>query len=1092
MNPLKCLCFTFLFCLVSSLLPADSAKIYEKVITIPTYGVEPADPNPRFYTGRVYQGAQGRIYPYAISDVLTNKKNDETYHVVYLENDYLRICVLPEIGGRIFEAVDKTNNYDFFYKQSVIKPSLIGMLGAWISGGVEWNFPHHHRARTFMPMQHTIKSNDDGSVTLWLSEMDYRHRLRMLIGLTLWPDSNILQAELKFFNPTPFVHSFLYFANPAVHVDSTYQVIFPPEVEFVVQHAKREFAQWPIADTRYGGYNYQNVDISWWKNLPSPVSFFAWQHSSDYFAGYNHGLEAGVAYVADSHLAPGKKFFTFGGGDQGKMWDKMLTDTDGPYLELMAGAYSDNQPDYSWIQPYEVKTIKQSWFPIRNLGGLSYANLNGALNLRVEQDRIFLNLNSTRLQENARLQLVANDKVFYETSLSISPKNPAQLEIPLPANIAESDVNVKLLSNDGRTLLSYKPVQKASNPMPKAVEPPQEPKSYATNEELYLTGLRLNEFYNPQIDPYPYYEEAIARDSNDVRVNTQLGILYAQRGLWQEAEQRLLRAVGRLTLNYTRPKDGEAQYYLGVVQRAMGKEDQAYDAFYRAAWNFAWRAAAFYSLAELDCRWHDYDRALEHVNEAIAMNAYNTKALDLKAVILRKLQKPLEAAAALDKVFEIDVLDPWAKLQEPDYVKSPDMNLDLELCLESATNYADAGFYQEAVDMLTSLSESAHIPPSPMLFYDLGFYYDKLGDQNKALQYLQKAAVLPADYCFPFRLESIDVLNRAIELQPTDALAHYALGNLLYDWQPEKAVEQWNAAVTLNPAFSAALRNLGFGYAQTFGDNEKSIQFYEKAVKLNPQDARLLYELDVLYEDVNAPLKKRQALFSTHAKTALKRDDALARLVEVQVLAGDYDTAIQTLSTHHFNVWEGGGSIHDLFVDAHLMRGLRFLEAKKYPQALADFNSALEYPDNLEVGRPIYDAQTCRTLTLLGQTYAAMGKADDAQRSFEQAAQLRVGDDLLYFQALALKSTGNDERAKKLYQSLVERGESLLQKESEIDFFAKFGEKENQNKRFAHAYYLSGLGALGLGDRAKAKTAFQHAADYDGNNIWVNYYLKTL
>ncbi|MDZ7345153.1 MAG: DUF5107 domain-containing protein, partial [candidate division KSB1 bacterium] len=359
--------------------PLFSASIVEKELILPTYGIEPPDPNPRFYTGRVYQGAQGRIYPYPISDVLSNVKTDKTYRAVYLENEYIRLCVLPEIGGRIFEAVDKTNGYHFFYRQNVIKPSLIGMLGAWISGGVEWNFPHHHRARTFMPVDYRLQQNADGSVTLWMSEIDYRQRLRMVIGITLTDNSNLLTVDLKFFNPTPFVHSFLYFANPAVHVDSTYQVLFPPEVEYVVQHAKSEFASWPIANDRYGGFEYNDVDISWWKNLPKPVSFFAWDHTSDYFGGYDHGKQAGVAYVADVHLAPGKKFFTFGCGEEGKMWDKILTDADGPYLELMAGAYSDNQPDYSWIQPFEMKTIRQTWFPIRNMQGLSYANRNGAL-----------------------------------------------------------------------------------------------------------------------------------------------------------------------------------------------------------------------------------------------------------------------------------------------------------------------------------------------------------------------------------------------------------------------------------------------------------------------------------------------------------------------------------------------------------------------------------------------------------------------------------------------------------------------------------------------------------------------------------------
>ena len=143
-------------------------SILESKLTIPTYGIGAPDPNPRFYTGRTYQGAQGRIYPYPMSDHLTNVRTNKEYTAVYLENDFIKICVLPEIGGRIFEALDKTNGYNFFYKQSVIKPSLIGMLGAWMSGGIEWNFPHHHRATAFMPVDYVLEENDDGSATVWI------------------------------------------------------------------------------------------------------------------------------------------------------------------------------------------------------------------------------------------------------------------------------------------------------------------------------------------------------------------------------------------------------------------------------------------------------------------------------------------------------------------------------------------------------------------------------------------------------------------------------------------------------------------------------------------------------------------------------------------------------------------------------------------------------------------------------------------------------------------------------------------------------------------------------------------------------------
>ncbi|MEW6456815.1 MAG: DUF5107 domain-containing protein [Acidobacteriota bacterium] len=156
--------------LVSGELPV---KLWVEPLTIPTYIVKSPDLNPMFYSGRAYQGAKGPVYPYPLLDKLTDVRKNKTYNAIYLENKYVKLCVLPEIGGRIFSAIDKTNNYDFFYHQHVIKPALIGMLGAWISGGVEWNFPHHHRATTFMAVDYTLKENSDGSKTIWVGEIEH-------------------------------------------------------------------------------------------------------------------------------------------------------------------------------------------------------------------------------------------------------------------------------------------------------------------------------------------------------------------------------------------------------------------------------------------------------------------------------------------------------------------------------------------------------------------------------------------------------------------------------------------------------------------------------------------------------------------------------------------------------------------------------------------------------------------------------------------------------------------------------------------------------------------------------------------------------
>ena len=196
-----------------------AVRVWEEVVTIPTYLIGPPDPNPQFYFGGATQGAQQRIYPYPVYDNLTTEKVDKSYKMVYLENEYLKVGILPESGGKIFEAIDKTNGYNFFYRQHVIKPALISLLGAWISGGVEWNVPHHHRATTFLPVHYTMEESADGSKTVWVGELELRDRMRWAVGITLRPGRSYLEASFRVVNRTPVPTSMLCFSNVAVHVN---------------------------------------------------------------------------------------------------------------------------------------------------------------------------------------------------------------------------------------------------------------------------------------------------------------------------------------------------------------------------------------------------------------------------------------------------------------------------------------------------------------------------------------------------------------------------------------------------------------------------------------------------------------------------------------------------------------------------------------------------------------------------------------------------------------------------------------------------------------------------------------------------------
>jgi hypothetical protein len=402
-----------------------AVKVWEEPLTLPTYRLDPPDPNPRFYTHESYQGAQKRIYPYPMQDGVTDIREEKTYKALYLENEYIKLCILPELGGRLFYATDKTNGYEIFYRQHVIKPALIGMLGAWISGGIEWCVFHHHRNTTYMPVDYTLAENADGSKTIWFGETERRHRMKWLIGITLYPGKSYIEATVKLDNPTAYPNSILYWANVAVHVNDDYQVIFPPSVTVATYHSKNDFAHWPIANETYRAVDYRGVDLSWWKNHPEPVSFFAWDKQEDFMGGYDHGQHAGVVHVADHHVVCGAKLWEWSPGPSGRMWDKILTDADGPYAELMVGAFSDNQPDYSWIKPHEVKTFKQYWYPVREIDGFKYANLQGAANLDLTTNGTAkIGFNTTSRYQKAKVMLTAGAKTILEQTITIGPDKP--------------------------------------------------------------------------------------------------------------------------------------------------------------------------------------------------------------------------------------------------------------------------------------------------------------------------------------------------------------------------------------------------------------------------------------------------------------------------------------------------------------------------------------------------------------------------------------------------------------------------------------------------------------------------------------------
>lgn len=1089
-----------------------SVRVWEEPLVLPTYEVGEPDHNPRFYAGRGYQGAQGRVYPYAMRDDITETREEQEYKALYLENEYLRICVLPELGGRVFSALDKTNSYDFFYRQTVIKPVLVGMAGAWVAGGIEWNIPHHHRVSSSLPVDYALKENPDGSKTIWVGEMELRHRMSWVVGLTLHPDRSYVEATVKISNGTPFVNSLLCWANVAVHANTDYQVIFPPKTQFGVQHGKREFSHWPISTEAYGLNDYTaGVDVSWWKNHPEWGSMFAHESEEDFFAGYDHGKHAGVVHVGDHHTVPGRKFWTWGTASRGQRWEKIYTDNDGPYLELMVGAFSDNQPDYSWIQPYEVKVAKMHWYPIREIGGVKNANLQGAVNLElVSEDVARLGFNTTRRHDGAIVRLTYRGERIMERSVQIGPAQPFLDEIKLPLGVVERELRVSLVSPSGELLIDYEPVQLAKQPIPETVKRPSAPEQTKSDEVLYLTGLRLEQFHNARVDPSPFYQEVLRRDSSDSRVNTMLGIESCKKGKYDEAVQYLRTAIERAGRNYTRLRDAEPLYYLGVALRALRRNEEAVDAFSRAAWDFAFHSPAQLQLAELSCREGKLNAALAHVEESLAVNSRNVKASTLKAVLLRKLVRRDEALALASRLAKENPLSFWVRnelvlLNRAERGVSDEslqalaqlMRDEVQSYLELGVSYGNCGLWKEAIDVLARAVDSSNerLGRYPLLYYYLAYYHSQVKAHEESAKYLTLASQQSPDLCFPFRLESIAVLNWAKELNPEDAMAPYLLGNLLYDLQPKRAISEWENARSLNRNFPTVHRNLGLGYAQVENDTPKAIASLENAVRLDPGDPRLYYELDLLYAFGKVAPEERLALLEANQETVRRRDDALYQLIALYVQTGQFDRAIEILDGHRFHVWEGEADIHNLYMDAHLLRGLSNFGAENFAAVLADFKAALEYPENLEVGAPLHPRRAAQVYCMIAHVYRELGKTDQATEFFTKAVEAPQVDgisEITYYRGAALQSLGLEKEAAEVFASLIEAGEGELAAEGGADFFAKFGEKESRDARAAQARYVRGLGYLGSGDQDRARKDFSEAVSLNPNHVWAKAGLEAL
>jgi tetratricopeptide (TPR) repeat protein len=971
--------------------------------------------------------------------------------------------VLPQIGGRIHVGLDKTNGYDFFYRQNVIKPALVGLAGPWISGGVEFNWPQHHRPATFMPVETEIERHPDGSVTVWCSDHDPMQRMKGMHGVCLYPDRAIVELKVRLYNRTPYQQTFLWWANMATRVHERYQSFFPPDVRYVADHAKRAITAFPHSDRPYYGVDYparardgvpeeeqprqfrpdgsySPDDLSWYANIPVPTSYMITSTKEDFFGGYDHRANAGVLHIADHHIAPGKKQWTWGNHEFGYAWDRSLTDDDGPYIELMAGVYTDNQPDFSFLAPGETKRFSQFWYPLQRIGPPQAACLQCALSLTTQEHRVNIGVQATEDLGNTTVTLLCHGAVIARWTQDIRIGEPLLLEHRFEDVVPESDLAVTMEAN-GAPLLRYAPGEIVPAPVPTVATEPPGPSAIASNEELYLTGVHLAQYRHATRWAEVYWQEALRRDAFDARANTALGEWHMQRGEFSAAETLLRKAIQRITMLNPNPADGQPFYLLGLVLRFMDRSAESYDAFSKATWNAAWKAPSYYALAQADAAAGRWKAALQHARSSLVCDSDNLNVRNLILLALRALGRGDEARAMLADTRATDPLDRWSRHLALDIVPS-----DNRALLDLVWDCVACGQHETAIALLNAADTSATDGSAPLVHYTLGYLQHRLGRHEEAHQAWKRAAAAPPDYCFPHRLEEMLVLQVATEAVPTDARAPYYLGNLLYDRRRyEEAIDLWRRAATLDPAFPTVHRNLGIALFNAQGDADAAVAAFDRAQAADPKDGRILYERDQLWKRTGVAPGGRLAELLRHIDLVAMRDDLSVEVATLYNQTGKPEQALAGLLSRNFQPWEGGeGLVLGQFVRASLLLSRRAAAAGTPTDAIPHLEAALDPPQSLGEARHLL-ANKSDIEYALGVAHAAAGKSAEAERwwrrasrqggDFQQMSVLAVSD-MTYWRGAALEKLQQQDQAEQVFLSIAAYADELERQEPKIDYFA--------------------------------------------------------
>ncbi len=951
----------FLFFVSSDAQEAVKTSYSEK--TIPTYQWRGKDDiNPSFRsTSQPMYSPYTTTYPYPTQDNLSKTKTDVVYKTMVLENEYLKVEVIPDLGGHVHAVYDKLTGKSIVYENKVLKPTLIGLRGAWTSGGIEFNTgPQGHTVTCLSPVEARFVDYPDGSKAIVVGNVEQVYHTQWAATIRLRPGKAFLEENIRIYNPTENKHLYYFWNCVAVENTDSLQLIYP--MTLGQDHWGKTFYTWPMKDGK---------DQSWMKNYEQPSSTFSYRCDQDFYGSYDHALDRGLMAYANHNELEGKKSWTWGKGTWGARFQQCLTDDGSTYNEIQTGPLP-TQADYGMLYPHQTVEWQEWWYPVRGTKGVAYSNKDVTVNILKDEKAktATLLLNST-----GNFNATCSIEGAGEQKVQLSPDKASRL-IFTPKNLQDT-FHITIRSG-ALQLADFKyplPI-----PLRTAPEKPRELPADNTASGCWLRGIQCSKEGGEPVAK-EWFEKALQKDENFTPAMTALAELEVGAGNY-EAAKKLLAKCTKLN-----PDDGWAMYYLAKADMETGLEADALEMAYHAA-RCVESAAAGYSLAgNILIREGKFAEAATVLLEALS---YNTADLTSSNLLAYALWKNGEPDKALQELYQIQQLDPLdmpsayilSKLAKPDKGFNDRMNGHTEEVLDLADFFLSAGLKQEAMDVFKQYYVTVKKNElSPLPLYYVGIL---MNDETA----LTAAAAITPDYIFPNSLVAASILRKVCDREPKDWKARYYLGNFLFEHsQKDSAVKLWKEALTINDSYSVLHRNLGLVAWKVDKNYWQAIGHYEKALKCKPDDIPLFRDLATIYiENTQQYQKAKELLEEQVFKKNCTRADIISLLVRTYNLMGEYDKTIALLGAHSYNNWEGRGSLYTYYTEAHIGKGEQLFNKGKYDAAYKEFKTSIDYPMTLGPGLTT-DPVTARSHYWMGMSLEKIGKKDEATKEYKLASE---------------------------------------------------------------------------------------------------------